>query len=756
MGKLVRFQHSAATVSRPLSWTSPTANHFVFPEQDILLLIFEGPQILLIAGFFLLLIVSMDTFDTSEEVMSEIDIQEIEVDFGQNFEYGTNNQEHENNNEQETGIDGEKGEIKENPEYQHPEERNEDKIDPMLQHVIDCRGGEEKDWKFTDEYAMRFDGKDLYLLDGINLTELVRAYEARESTTIEVQAHYGMIESLKNNPTELFKPLDQEKETEEGKITTTAVIKMDNERNIICKTWTREEKKEREVIEEKPINKTEPKAEETTLNLELSIDIDKQEEVDKETILGQSLLTETLEMQIENKQGIEQAIEVVENESNSNILESKINLTNVEKTIEKEETNIQSDIAIPQEKSINTENIHNSEQLIIETKINSTEQVVVPEEEIVNVLDNVQKIEQNQEEKINPVVNKGEQKETNSIAESQEKIVDEKTVLNIEQPTVKTEERIERVMTLEDRIRELLRNDDEPIFTEITEIETETLSVPSEQTESVIVTEEIKDFENISEKVEIPAVVTKTTIRETLQENRTKEAIKEIREAPETINVVSNKHTTENKAREKNPERIIAEQKEAEETTVRAVESEKIQVSNLKTEKEVKDSVITLKTTESKVNLKNIEVKTTKPIVEKTNITKEINKLPNTDKEKTVAKNEQDKKSKNSREAIVLNINRNTINNTTRNETSISLKKPREEKQNTEESLKAKPFDGHKILLQILGISQNTTELRNAEPTNSRSIPSINQEEQETKSTKSIPDIYQQRSLNGITLKIAT
>ena len=105
-------------------------------------------------------------------------------------------------------------------------------------------------------------------------------------------------------------------------------------------------------------------------------------------------------------------------------------------------------------------------------------------------------------------------------------------------------------------------------------------------------------------------------------------------------------------------------------------------------------------------------------------------------------------------EAIVLSINRNEVNNIIRNEAPISLEKLIEEKLITEENLKAKLLNGHEILLQILGISQNTTELRNAEPANSRSVPNINQEEQETKSIKSIPSIYQQRNLNGITLKI--
>ena len=44
---------------------------------------------------------------------------------------------------------------------------------------------------------------------------------------------------------------------------------------------------------------------------------------------------------------------------------------------------------------------------------------------------------------------------------------------------------------------------------------------------------------------------------------------------------------------------------------------------------------------------------------------------------------------KNNREAIVLSFNRNTVNNTLRNEAPISLEKQREEKRTTEERLKS-------------------------------------------------------------------
>ncbi len=183
---------------------------------------------------------------------------------------------------------------------------------------------------------------------------------------------------------------------------------------------------------------------------------------------------------------------------------------------------------------------------------------------------------------------------------------------------------------------------------------------------------------------------------------------------------------------------------------------EKAQVLNAKPEKEVKNNVLPFKTKENKDNQKNVEVKSTKPvIVEKIDTKKEVNKLSTTNKEKVVAKNQEERTPKSSREAIVLTINRSKVTNTTRNEVPISLEKPREEQRTREESVKAKPLDGHEILLQILGLSQNGAEVRNAEPSNSRSVPNTNQEEQENKSTKLISSIYQRSNLNGITLKIA-
>src|SRR3989344_3930762 len=87
----------------------------------------------------------MDTFDTSEEVMSEIDIEETEVDFGENFEFGVNDQERENNNEQEAGIDREKG------EKNIEDEKLERKEETLSQFISANRGG-------SEEFKLEYEG----------------------------------------------------------------------------------------------------------------------------------------------------------------------------------------------------------------------------------------------------------------------------------------------------------------------------------------------------------------------------------------------------------------------------------------------------------------------------------------------------------------------------------------------------------------------------------------------------------------------
>ena len=225
----------------------------------------------------------MDTFDTSEEVMSEIDIQETEVDFGENFEYGTNDQERENNNEQEGGIDREKGEK--NVE----DEKLEEKEETLSQFISSNRGG-------SGEFKLEYEGT--FVLS--TLTEEQKSAQA------------DLLTSFTANPEQSMMLPDHV----EGKTTFFTAAKMDNEGNLkyeIRSFTPKEEEKE-----EKPIDKVEgAKLEEATLNLELSIDIDKQEEIDKETIIDQSLLAE---IEVTNEQEIENVEEVIQSEEDTFIV----------------------------------------------------------------------------------------------------------------------------------------------------------------------------------------------------------------------------------------------------------------------------------------------------------------------------------------------------------------------------------------------------------------------------------------------------
>ncbi|MFA4975732.1 MAG: hypothetical protein WC839_00735 [Candidatus Paceibacterota bacterium] len=909
----------------------------------------------------------MGNFETTIE---DIEIDEKMEEFSPDtFEHVLQTPEYENNDEEKTLIDEENREkFVEDIEIKEIQlEKNTD----LLQFIADTTGASKESYTLTHTETWKTNGKEVFDPNGKSITEIVKNAERNGENNIQTQSHHALLDHIKNNPEEPFRFLDWVEKTEEGQKIHSAAVRINTEGNFLeVETWTREEKKE----EEKPIDKIDGAKEEEEI-LSLEIEIDKQETVSKETIAEESLLAETLEAELENEQEIEQIIEIIENESSSNVVELEIDLTDIEEVAE-EEVNTPLNIDI-QEELVNIENIYNAWQIVIESKVNTTEQLVIPEEETVNILDSVQKTEQNQEEK---------------MTESLEKIVDEKTISYVEQPIIKTEERTERVMTLEDKIRELLGYNDEPIFTEITQ--TETLPVLNEQAEKVVTVEEIKDVENISENVEAPAIVTETTIvdrseqttkpeifvNEMVVENITQEIDiknevagtiteekdieektieiekgfekepveqvivnidkienqKDINETKQVFNtehiqkqgkeqqvvniseiterngilqeakmeeeivekvqssdvvvkavdsrphdtsktetilseVVDAKHVTENKGvksesnlvqevivnntetqvigkaetvlgvvrsdknetqnvrginventkEEKNEqskesivnvikgeekvvietkvkdinptiekvdntrlknittERIITERKiqDKEEKPEKIVLNndkdikvastrenkvvtkeatiEKAQFPNIKTEKEVRNNVLPFKTTENKPNLRNVEVEATKPVAEKTNPKKEVNKISNINKEEIAVKNQGEKTQKSNREAIVLNFKRDKVDRTIRSDAQIFSEKPREEKRTTEESFKAKPLDGHDILLQILGISQNRAELRSFKPSNSRSISNTNQEEQETKSTKSISSIYQQRNLNGITLKIA-
>lgn len=719
----------------------------------------------------------MDTFDTGEEVMSEIDIEETEVDSGYNFEYVNNNQEHENTNEYETQIEEEGGEKS----VENIENKNEDeKTDSLLQSMFESKGYDPKDWQVVGEFTGKFDfeKKESFDSSGKSTTEMFRELERNSPDNIYAKDHKGMNEHFASNPGEPYNLLDiiSREENKEIIFSTSGIVDKDGvERFIVIK---HEEIIKKEEKEKEPINKTEEQKEEE-LFLSLEIDLNKQETASKEKVEN-SLLTETLETQIEN----EQEIEVVESESNTNVLEPEINLTGTEEVVEKEE--------------------------------------------VVNVLNDVQHIEQNQEEKTDIIIDKTEQDKSinkEGIAENQEKVVDEKTI-NIEQPTIKIEE---KVMTLEDRIRELLGYNDEPILAETAK--TETSSVANERTEGPLIMEEIKDVENISEKVETPTNVAEVVITDKSEQAITEIVINEvfIENNTQEVNVKNeiNITATEEDIDEKTIEAGKVSEKEMIEEVLVNTESQKeinetIQISNTESiQEQSKEQVETISTTEKievgvaqekseekvkedKENVENIKLdketlnmnetrevlKDVKEVPEKIIIKQKVVEEKNTNKEEAVKTIEPEKvilraekitpkeivlerkvveikeekigtiKTERvisqQKEAITLNFQRNeAVRTTARNERTTVAEIQKTEKIISNETKKPEPFQSYEVLLRSLGISTNIIMSNKIEIEDNRLVPTSNQEEQENKSTKSILNMYQQKKLNGITLKIA-
>ncbi|OGI60223.1 hypothetical protein A2814_02730 [Candidatus Nomurabacteria bacterium RIFCSPHIGHO2_01_FULL_38_19] len=653
----------------------------------------------------------MDTFDTSEEVMSEIDIEATEVDFGENFEHGVNDKERENNNEQEAGIDGEKG------EKNIEDEKLEEKEETLSQFIsANRRGGGE-------EFKLEYEGT--FVLSTLN----------EEQKT----AQADLLTTLTANPEQSIMLPDYV----EGKTTYFTASRMDSEGNLKYEIRSFTEKEEER--EEKPIDKIDGvKVEEATLNLELNIDIDKQETIGTEAILEVSLLAETEAISEQTIEGVEATIQVPAEEHI--LIEPEVNDAEAgqEQLIAQEASNINivESVVVAHEEAVRGDTIRVAEQSTtrVETKTNEQPPVATPTLE-----DRIRELLKDEDE---PTEIVSEQIQTSEVENIQQEQITVDFNRTIEINTT-TESVNEAEITLPSTYAEATELSVDKTPDTIIEI----AAITNERVEHVIV--KIEDIEN---QIEIHETM-QTSHAESIQVQST-EKVEQIfttdsieahkaEEKPEEVVLADEKDIKLSDTREKanKREEIVATKQEV---------SDKIQVTNSKTEREVKDNVLPFKTTESKVGSKDVEVKNTKPVVEKTNITRGVSKLPNTNREKAVANNQQEKTPENSRKAIILSINKNEVNNTTRNESPISLEKPREKKRTTEETLKARPLDGHEILLQILGISQNATELRNAEPTNSRSVPNINQEEPEIKSTKSIPSIYQQRNLNGITLKIAT
>ena len=698
----------------------------------------------------------MDTFDTSEEVMSEIDIQETEVDFGQNFEFGINDNERENNNENEAGIDGENG------EKNIEDEKLEEKEETLSWFISANRGG-------SEEFKLEYEGT--FVLS--TLTEEQKSAQA------------DLLTSLSANPEQAMMLPDHI----DGKTTYFTAAKMDSEGNLKYEIRSYTEKEEEK--EEKPVDKVDGlKVEEATLNLnlELNIDIDKQEKVDKETLQEQSLLTEieaVNEEEVEQVQGISQ----IEEQSFTIPEASSVQVEQEVQEIVSMEVTQSEPISI--EQNMNAENTNN-EQIVIETREDKeraiTEKILEllidePQEkfiEEVNTVTNLAETTQDTQEHFEPlvivvddriekaVIVEAETTERNGILEEvkvKEEVVEKaqgsdvviEAVANIPQEVSKTEPILSEVVN-------------ETHVAEVKEIKSES-SIAQEVVVNNIQAQSIEKIETAPNVVNSDKNETQNTRSVSIETTNKDEKIDQHKESS-VVTKGEEKIVVETKEKDINlntrkvdstkPEKFILNN-EKDTRIVNTRESKivlkeatpkKVQVPNAKTEKEAKSNVLPFRERESKANLRNVEVQAIKPVVEKTN-SKEPQRLQNIDGEKAVAGNQEKGILKVVKEAIVLTINTNKVNNTARSEAPISLEKPKEEQRTREEGVKDKPLSGHDILLQILGISQNVTEIRNAEPTKSRSVSNINQEDQETKSPKSIPSMYQQRNLNGITLKIA-
>jgi len=713
----------------------------------------------------------MDTFDTSEEVMSEIDIEATEVDFGENFEHGVNNQERENNNEQEAGIGGETG------EKGIEDEKLEEKEETLSQFISANRGG-------SEEFKLEYEGT--FVLSTLN----------EEQKT----AQADLLTTLTANPEQSMMLPDYR----EGKTTYFTAAKMDNEGNLKyeIRSFTEKEEEKETLLgqslsaEIEAVNQERvEEAEEIIQAGEQNFTTSEVHYADVEQVISveetqSEVVSSDENVSIDNTHYVEQLAVDAKEDAEKVITERIIDLFKEEPQLEfVEETNTVISVVETEQTFKDTQ--ERTEPLVV-TVEDKTEKVQTLEDRIIELL----------RDEDEPIEVAFEQVQTSEFENTQQ----EQVVVNMSEITEKSGVREE--IKAEEGVVEKVQSSDVVVeaVADIPEAISRTETVLSEVVDEKHVAEDksVKSESNVVqemvvnniqtqsvEKIEtVPYDVTDNDKNETqnvrsinienIKEEKTEQnkesivnvikgeekivvetKIKDINPITEKVdNTRSEKITTERiiterriQDKQEKPEVILNNEKDIKvastrENTVVAKEAttEKVQVPNIKTEKEVRNNVLPFKTKESKPNLKSVEVKAIKPVVEKTNTTKEMSRLPNADREKTT---------KNSREAIVLSFNRNTINNTTRSEALISLEKPREEKRTTEESLKAKLIDGHEILLQILGISKNTTESRNAEPTNSRLIPNINQEEQETKSTKSIPSIYQQRNLNGITLKIA-
>ncbi|MEX2029230.1 MAG: hypothetical protein WD963_01985 [Candidatus Paceibacterota bacterium] len=695
----------------------------------------------------------MDTFDTSEEVMDEIDIEQSELDSGYNFELDSRDQEYENTNEHETRIEEESGE-------KSIENEDEEKTISIGEFVMGMRGGNEEDWKLTyNEEGNKFDGKELFDQGGNSLTEVIRNSEITADKILE---HDDLLYHLANNPEQPYMLPDWVERTEDREIIHVTVAVADKEGNVRYETWSHKEEIKKEEEKEKPLDKPDGlKVEEATLNLEINIGIDKQGEADKEALLTQSLFEEA---EVVNEQAAEDTKEVAQSEEN--VIAPEISQINIEPVAIPEEVVVPNSIPseefahinpnidnepiavenitsqteeadINQENEVNQSNAHEAMRVDIfetveEKTIENVETVISLEERIIDLLKDEPQSGFVEEENVVVTTIESDQVASNDreyISTEHEQVVDLDTTIKSE-PTISIVESKVEPITLEDRVKDLLKDEDEKVGTVSEIMQTFSIENGTNQTTQTSSSTEYIQEKNTEQVTIVPTV--EVHITEEKPENKTVAQVN-------VIDVKSQETRTELTVEGKTEEVGIPQDMEISKPVANeivGVSKETSVSSNQILEKVVAD--LNNKVSVVKAEVRTKEVKG----VEKVAIQKEKTAIP--DRVKAPVK---------TREAIVLRINRNEINNATNLAKSITLETQRGEKRDTIQNIKTKPLNGHDILMHILGLS--STELRGSGSINVKPAQNTNQEDPETKSVKSVPSMYKPRNLNGITLKIA-
>lgn len=266
--------------------------------------------------------------DSSESIISEIESTEgTELDSGSEFEYIAQDQEREHDIEQEDQIN----------EKEEPEEKEE----TLSEFIANNTGGNEENLKLEYEGTV--------VLAGL--------------TEEQKQAQAEMLTSLTANPDQSQMLPDYR----EGKTTYFTAVKMDREGNLKYEIRSLTEKEE-----EKPIGKIEgDKTVEEALNLEINLDIGKQETRDGEVVVDASL---SVEAERSTEETVEQGQATIQEEVNLGVSEVSNLTTEATPTITAEREYAEPNV-VPSIISSEKPSIHDSIQAIEQSPTQTTDKV---------------------------------------------------------------------------------------------------------------------------------------------------------------------------------------------------------------------------------------------------------------------------------------------------------------------------------------------------------------------------------------------